>query len=616
MSSRHTWFWLLLAAGLFGFIFFYQRHTHKLPAGPVKILPGVRLSEVSSIQVRPGATGQAQLEIRAERTNNIWLLTDPPSPTSLRADTNSWLPYPAQAASIESLIAALEQLTPAIYISESELKAHPKADEEFGFTSPQASIVIMQRGYRVHLLIGARTNPGDQVYLQVVGVEGAYVASADLLKHIPRSANDWRDTTVINLGNSALDRIAVTNSSTALVRLVLQRDSTDRLWRMVWPLQARADNLRIQDSLQKLQNLRVRQFVSDDARTDLEPFGLAPPELELSMGQGTNTLALLQFGRSPTNDPGQIYARRYGQYSIFTVDKEALSSWRAAVNDFRDSHLLDLPQPVDSVEVVGPEMFSLQHQTNDAWRVLPQNLTADSGMVQDLFAVLTGARIIGFVKDVVNPPDLVDFGLASPLRRFIVNSRAVDSSVTASNEVCFGLSTNQSDKVFVKRTDESSVYALSTNDFARLPSAGWQLRDRKLWHFSEEDIARVSIHQAGKTFQVLRNDRYKWSVAPGSQGSLNDLAVEDTVRGLVQASAVVWVARGDQDRARFGINEKGLHITLELKNGQKASIEFGSEAPSNNAYASVILEGEVWILEFPWIVFRDVLSYLSVLPGQ
>jgi hypothetical protein len=79
---------------------------------------------------------------------------------------------------------------------------------------------------------------------------------------------------------------------------------------------------------------------------------------------------------------------------------------------------------------------------------------------------------------------------------------------------------------------------------------------------------------------------------------------------------VVWVARGDQDRARFGINEKGLHITLELKNGQKASIEFGSEAPSNNAYASVILEGEVWILEFPWIVFRDVLSYLSVLPGQ
>jgi hypothetical protein len=615
MSSRHTWFWLLLAAGLFAFIFFYQRHTHKAPTGPPRILPGVKLSEVTSIQVRPAVAGQAQLEIRAERTNGMWQLTEPPS-TSLRTDTNSWLPYPAQTASIENLIAALEQLTPASYITESDLKTHPKADEEFGFTSPQASIVILQGSYRVHLLVGARTNPGDQVYLQVVGIEGAYVVSADLLKHIPRSANDWRDTTVINLANTSVDRMAVTNSSTALVRLVLQRDPTDRLWRMMWPLQARADNLRIQDSLQKLQNLRVRQFISDDPRAELEPLGLAPPELELAVGQGTNTLALLQFGRSPTNDPSRVYARRSGQYSIFTVDKEPLSCWRAAVNDFRDSHLLDLVEPVDSVEVIGQDIFSLQHETNDTWRVLPDNLPADPGNVQDLFTILTAAPIIGFVKDVVNPPDLVDFGLSSPLRRFVLSPKANNSSMVASNEVCFGLSTNQPDKVFAKRTDESSVYAISTNDFARLPVLGWQMRERKLWHFTEDDIAQVTIRQNGKIRQLVRKERFKWSPAAGTQGVVDELPTEETVRGLVQTSAVVWVARGEPDRARFGLNEKGLQITLELKSGDKVTIEFGTEAPSTNAYASVTLDGQIWILEFPWMLFRDVLSYLSIPPGQ
>ena len=567
------------------------------------------------MQVRPAVAGQAQLEIRAERTNNTWQLTEPPSTAGLRTDTNSWLPFPAQAASIENLIVALEQLTPAVYISESELKSHSKADEEFGFTTPQASIVIMQGSYRVHVLIGARTNPGDQVYLQVVGIEGAYVVSADLLKHIPRSANDWRDTTVIYVGTASFDRIAVTNSSTALVRLVLQRDSTNRVWRIVWPLQARADNLRMQESLQKLQNLRVRQFVSDDPRTDLEPLGLAPAELELAIGQGTNMLALLQFGRSPTNDPGQVYARRFGQYSIFTVDKDSLSSWRAAVNDFRDSHLLNLPEPVDSIEVIGQDIFSLHHETNEVWRVLPDNLAADTTTVQDLLAVLTGAPIIGFVKDVVNPPDLVDFGLASPLRRFILSPKASNLSVI-SNEVCFGLSTNQPDKVFVKRTDESSVYALSTNDFARLPSAGWQLRERKLWHFSEDDIARVTIRQGGKTLQLLRNERYKWSIAPGSQGIIpNELALEDTVRGLVQASAVAWAAHGEPDGSGFGLHEKGLQITLELKNGDKATIEFGREAASTNRYAAVTLDGQVWVLEFPWMIYRDISSYLSISPG-
>ena len=614
MSSRHTWFWLLLAAGLFAFIFFYQRHTHKGPTGPARILSGVKLSLVTSIQVRPAVAGQAQLEIRAERTNGMWQLTEPS--TSLRTDTNSWLPYPAQAASIENLIVALEQLTPAIYISESELKKHPKADEEFGFARPQASIVILQGGYLVHLLVGARTNPGDQVYLQVVGIEGAYVVSADLLKHIPRSANDWRDTTVINLANTSVDRIAVTNSSTALVRLVLQRDPTDRLWRMMWPLQARADNLRIQDSLQKLQNLRVRQFISDDPRAELEPLGLAPPELELAIGQGTNTLALLQFGRSPTNDPSRVYARRSGQYSIFTVDKEPLSSWRAAVNDFRDAHLLDLAEPVDSVEVIGQDIFSLQHETNDTWRVLPDNLPADPGNVQDLFTILTAAPIIAFVKDVVNPPDLVDFGLSSPLRRFVLSPKAINSSVVVSNEVDFGLSTNQPDKVFAKRTDESSVYAITTNDFARLPVLGWQMRERKLWRFTEEDITQVTIRQNGKMRQLVRKERYKWSPAAGTQGVVDELPTEETVRGLVQASAVVWVARGEPDRVRFGFSEKGLQITLELKSGDKVTIEFGSEAPSTNAYASVTLDGQIWILEFPWMLFRDVLSYLSIPPGQ
>jgi hypothetical protein len=97
---------------------------------------------------------------------------------------------------------------------------------------------------------------------------------------------------------------------------------------------------------------------------------------------------------------------------------------------------------------------------------------------------------------------------------------------------------------------------------------------------------------------------------------VDELPTEETVRGLVQASAVVWVARGEPDHARFGFSEKGLQITLELKSRDKVTIEFGSEAPSTNAYASVTLDGQIWILEFPWMLFRDVLSYLSIPPGQ
>src|SRR5882762_5326734 len=73
MTSRANWFWISTAAALFAFIFFYERHAHKPPAGPVRLLANFKSAAVTSVQVRP----EGQLEIRAERTNGTWMLTQP-----------------------------------------------------------------------------------------------------------------------------------------------------------------------------------------------------------------------------------------------------------------------------------------------------------------------------------------------------------------------------------------------------------------------------------------------------------------------------------------------------------------------------------------------------------
>src|ERR1039457_2306000 len=220
MNPRNTWRWIAVAAGLFAFIFFYQRHAGKNGSGPVRVLPNLTLAAVTSVQVRPGALAR----IRADRTNGVWQLAEP-------------IVYPAQAFSIQNLLAGLEQLTPAPYITARELRDRPKADEEYGFSSPQASIFIEQPEHPAHLLIGARTPPGDQVFLRVVGVDGVYVVDADFLKYIPHTADDWRDTTLVDLKELAFDRLAVTNGAKVFE---LRRDATNKLWRMVYPLQARA----------------------------------------------------------------------------------------------------------------------------------------------------------------------------------------------------------------------------------------------------------------------------------------------------------------------------------------------------------------------------------------
>jgi hypothetical protein len=590
MNPRNTWLWLLVAAGLFAAIFFYEKHGHRPLPGTTRVLPELKADAVTSVQVRPAAGHM----IQAERTNGVWQLTEPSA-------------YPAQKGSIEGLLTALEKLTPVTVITARELMGKTNADEEYGFATPQATITLQQPDFHALVQVGARTAPGDQVFVRVVS--DVYVVDAGILKYLPGSADDWRDTTLLDLKTLAFDHLSITNGA-KIVQLV--RGGTNEPWRMVYPLSARADNLKISEALRRLESLRVQQFVPDDVKGDLDAYGLQTPELELAFGLGTNPPTVVQFGKSPTNDTRLVYARRAGQNAVVTVASNLLAPWRENVNDFRDPYLLSLKAPPALTEVRGQENFTLEQQTNGAWRVLPQGFAADADLVKDVFSALNTQRIIEFI-DVVIEPDLPNYGLAAPTLRYSLMSGPAITPAGRTNPPIADLSfgTNQSGKVFARRADESFVYGITSNDFHRLPSAGWQLRDRTIWDFSTNDIARVIIHQQGKERQIKRNGPYNWAlITPGVLK--NDLAVEETVRCLCQLTASAWVAHGEHNRAAYGFADKGFQITLELKSGDKKTVEFGGEAPSGCPYAVVTLDDSPWIFEFPLTLFRDVASYLTI----
>ncbi len=589
---------MLVAAALFAFIYFFHRPKPPAVAGPARVLPGLNASTVTNLLVRPGN----QPQIQAVRTNGLWRLTEPD--------------YPAQSNSIAGLLSTLEHLTRAAYIEGHELKDRTKADEEFGLATPQATISFEQPGYHALLQIGAKTAPGDQVYLRVVGDEGIYVVDAELLKALPRNANDWRDPALVDLNSFTFDRVSVTNGTRVFE---LARDATNRLWRMVYPfypVSARANNNKVHESLEMLHSLRARQFLPDDPKPDLESLGLQPPELTVAINQGTNTVALLQFGKSPTNDAHLVHARRVGQNAVVTVATELLAPWREKINDFRDPHLMTLSEPVGAVEVKTPEeSFTLQ-LSNGVWLASPPNVAVDTEAANEFISNLGRMQIVEFVNDTAIEADLPTYGLATPTRRYILRSTAASSPTATNNliaEVDFG--TNQAEKVFAKRPDESFVYAVKAIDLQTLPTASWQLRSRTIFNFSTNDVATLTIRQDDRVRTIIRNGPFSWSIATNSQGIINDLAVEETVGELGQLKAGGWVARGEQNRARYGFTDNGHRIGIELKSGEKLSLEIGGEAPSGFRYAAVPSEGTLLIFEFPPGLYEFVSRYLTVPPG-
>jgi hypothetical protein len=592
MKNKTTGIWFVLAASLFATVWFCQHHLRPVANGPEVLLAGLRPGDLTRVEITPAG----QREISIVHSNGLWLLQNP-------------LVYPAQASAVEALLAALEKLSPAVRLTAADMHAHPNADADFGFENPAFNLLLEGAGTRQQLIIGKKTAPGDQVYIRHVGLDGAFVTDAAWLDLLPRTANDWRDTALVD-SSFACQWLVVTNGNKVME---FRRDPTNRLWRMTRPLQARADEARLAAALQQLRHARAAQFITDNPQADLTTYGLQPPELSVWLGTGTNLISGVGAGKALTNNSAQLFARRAGWNAVVAADKDLFASWRGAVNDFRDPFLVVPAGPIATIEVRGEENFTLQQRGSNGWAVVGETFPADAEKVADFLKLLGTLRVSEFVKDVVTPADLQSFGLATPSRQITLRAPGGDTNQPFA-QLLFGAT--ETNRVFVKRGDEEFVYALRLEDLVRLPEHGWEFRDRRVWNFSVTNLAQVTLKQGGKTRVLVRTGTDKWSLGPGSQGIINPPALEETFHRLGELTAAGWVGRNVTTPEKYGLNPANLAITVELNTGEKLTLNFGTElAQGQTALAAVTLENECWVFVFPPPLFQFVTTYLALPPN-
>jgi len=380
---------------------------------------------------------------------------------------------------------------------------------------------------------------------------------------------------------------------------------------MVRPLPTRADAERITESLQRLAGATVTRFNTDDPKADLAAFGLQPAELDLSLGRGTNLVAAVHVGNSPTNDPTQVFAKREGWNTVVTTAREPLAPWRGAWNDFRDTRLFELTAPVAEIEVRGQNNFILREQGSNDWSIVGEKFPADAANVQLFIKTLAGLRIAEFVKDFVTAPDLTASGLTTPQREIILRSKAGDTNAVIA-QLDFG--TNRDNEVFAQCAGEDFIYAVTVRDYNKLPEADWEFRDRSIWNFKVDDVTQITIHQDGKTRQLVRIGPGKWSLAAGSQGFVEGKNIEQTAQMFHDLAAISWVPR-DFIGPDYGFGTNSLQIIFEQKNGEKRTVDFGAGVElqqGRTALAAVTLDGERWVFLFPPALYQLVSSYLTI----
>jgi hypothetical protein len=589
VNLRSTWTLFVAALGLMALIFFVERPMRKAvkEASEPLVFPGLNPAAVSKIQLHL----RDQPDIQLVRAGGDWRLATP-------------IAYPADSARLEKFLAALAALQWQTRLTALDLKDHTNYQAEFGFAAPFASLRVTDAGYERQLLVGSRAAVGDQVFVQVVGGDGCYLAPAALLGLFPPSYHEWRDRRVVNWSPKPGDRI---KSRSAAGAFEIELGATNGLWSIVWPLPSRADNAKVAALLAGLDQSRVARFVSENP-ADLDSFGLQSPRLDIWFATGTNYRSGLVVGSSPTNAPGFTYVRRAESSSVFLVAKTNIEPWSVSLTDLRDRHIVDLASnEVSLVEFSAQDVCRVRRESNGQWNMLsPSQFRADPEIIELILSLLDHSEVV-FEKAVVT--DLAAYGLTAPAFRVALWRDPAARADSLIARVEFGAAKN--DRVFVRRSDESAVNSISIEEAMRLPRISWQLRDRRMWNFPAADVLNITITQKGQKLRLVHGGTNDWAVAPGHQGIVNPYSVEEAVLRLGMLQAVYWVARGDDTADRFGIKETDHAVTLNVKRGttfREFTIKFGRLSEYGNPFAMVELEGEPWYFEFPAPLYREFIE--------
>src|SRR5438552_2502128 len=370
-----------------------------------------------------------------------------------------------------------------------EIESAPKRLDQYGLDTPAADITLrLKDGRQLGLQLGAKNPTGVWAYAREAGKPAVFVVSDMVLRDVTRPLVDFRDRTVLAFGQRQVTAFEVATREETLA----VEQANDR-WKLTRPVALPADAQAVTDFLDKLQSMRVKEFVAE-APKSLVPYGLERP-IRVSIHTGRDkdraTKALL-IGEMDRTKRG-VYAMRPGESSVLLLPAEAwtivpknvaalrdkvvvevdrdkvtrvdLESPRGTVTELRDRTLLPAfePRDVRTMRVrAGGQTVVVERSGDAEWRMVEGGRGAAKGAnVESLLYTLRALKW----KAIAAPggEDSVRYGLDSPVLEVTLLREGGAEIAT----VLVGK--REGDHAYVKLRVLPAIYSVDTKALGELP---------------------------------------------------------------------------------------------------------------------------------------------------
>ncbi len=297
MKLRTTVLLLLICAGLGGYLYFFDQ---KLPTTEewqkkIKLVFDLKSSDVEKLQFQ--TAGSKIVCERKENTRQWWII----QPLNVKADKSA----------IDALLSQLESLE-----KRSDLGKVPFSD--YGLQSPQNEILFWVKGKQQSLSFGNKAAVGRQQYA-TTGDGTVFLVDERSVAVFKKELFDLRDKTLLEAFVGQVTEITVKKNGGVVVNC--KKDDKGN-WRIEQPVSYRGDQNRIEDLIRECTDLKVSEFVMEQA-ADLASLGLEPPEGEVLLWrEGQTEPQHLLIGKNPEGKES-FYAKLENQPNVVLVGANA-----------------------------------------------------------------------------------------------------------------------------------------------------------------------------------------------------------------------------------------------------------------------------------------------------
>ena len=355
-------------------------------------------------------------------------------------------------------------------------------------------------------------------------------------------------------------------------------DRIDSAWRITAPVDLEANESAVNNIVNRLQTADLDRLI-DEAPDDLDRFGLADPEVEVTVELDDDSSRSLALGDG-TPVGSNMFVRPGGGGAVYTTAAGLKDAVNKTLFDLRNRSIMTFnEQDVARLELTTADLdISIQRQPvlsdNIArWKLAaPIEARADADTIGAYLRQLRNDEALAYPSESPSDEDLSIYGLDAP--RLTVRIWTSDDSAMT---LAIGNETEEPAGYYARRIGSEAVFVVPTTLLDEAPDSVTALRNRTVVEFARDRVNGIEVETGGQAVSLTKNGIDWQIVSPrvldGDAATVSSLLT----RTLAMKAADFATGTASATRFGFAIPHARVAFNLEPLPGQDASADQPAE---------------------------------------